>query len=315
MSRCIGPRILARTLLAALIGSCAAPLHAQLFESELYGRPEQDVGVLLEQAEAGDARAAFLLGTRYAAARGEFRDDAEAARWFRKAAEGGLAEAQYNLGVMHAVGRGVPRDLAAAATWYRLAARQGNAEAQYNLGTLYSLGEGVGEDPAEAARWLTLAAEQGLPEAQYNLGVLTEHGRGVAKDPAAALTWYRQAADGGYEPAAARVAALAGGEPAGRGGVRGPDWVAAQDPDLWTVQIMSDTDERRVRAYMERHALAASAAFFTFRKGTRTWYSVIHGTYPSRAEAKRAAAALPPALRAGKPWVRRLAAIQGAMGR
>jgi len=293
----------------------AVPAPGQVEDPRRYGDTLPDASDLLRRAEAGDARAAFLLGTRYASGRGGTRDDAEAARWFGEAAEAGLAEAQYNLGVMHATGRGAARDAAAAARWYRLAARQGNAEAQYNLGTLYSLGEGVPEDAVEAARWLRLAADQGLPEAQYNLGVLTEHGRGVMADPQVALDWYRRAAEGGYPPAAVRAEALSARTAALPGGVRGPDWVARLDPDLWTVQLMSDTDEGRVRAYIRRKGLETVAAYFSFLKGEVIWFSAIHGTYPSRAAANRAAAALPAPLRAGRPWVRRLGAIQGSMRR
>ena len=87
-----------------------------------------DVQALLDLAGQGDARAAFLLGSRFASGNDGVRDDSEAARWFRQAADGGLAEAQYNLGVLYAQGRGVERDLAEAARWYRLAAEQGIAD-------------------------------------------------------------------------------------------------------------------------------------------------------------------------------------------
>jgi TPR repeat protein len=46
----------------------------------------------------------------YDEGRGVPQDDAEAVRWYRKAAEQGDAEAQGKLGVMYANGRGVPND-------------------------------------------------------------------------------------------------------------------------------------------------------------------------------------------------------------
>jgi TPR repeat protein len=42
-------------------------------------------------------------------------------------AEHGDAEAQYNLGILYHDGQGVPRDDAEAVKWYRKAAEQGNA--------------------------------------------------------------------------------------------------------------------------------------------------------------------------------------------
>jgi hypothetical protein len=46
-------------------------------------------------------------------------------------AKGGDADAQFNLGVMYDNGEGVPEDDAEAVKWYRRAAEQGFAEAQY----------------------------------------------------------------------------------------------------------------------------------------------------------------------------------------
>jgi len=172
-----------------------------------------DVTVLLRNAESGDARAAFVLGMRYASPDDSSRDDVEAVRWLRQAAEQGLAEAQYNLGIMYAAGRGVPRDPGQSADWYRQAAEQGLARAQYNLGAQYAVGDGVPRDEKRAASWFERAALQGVPEAVYNLGVLYDLGRGVEPDVATAMQWYERAAEGGYHPAASRLAALRAANP------------------------------------------------------------------------------------------------------
>ena len=58
--------------------------------------------------------------------------------------------AQYNLGVMYENGRGVPQNDAEAVKWYRKAAEQGLASAQNNLGVMYANGEGVPQNDAEA---------------------------------------------------------------------------------------------------------------------------------------------------------------------
>ena len=69
---------------------------------------------LADQGDAAVADAQNNLGVMYDAGLGVPQDDAEAAKWYRKAADQGLASAQYNLGVMHAKGRGVPQDDAEA---------------------------------------------------------------------------------------------------------------------------------------------------------------------------------------------------------
>ena len=69
----------------------------------------------------------------------------------RQAAEQGDADAQFYLGVMYASGQGVPEDDAEAVKWYRRAAEQGEkAEAQLSLGFMNYLVEGVPKNNAEA---------------------------------------------------------------------------------------------------------------------------------------------------------------------
>src|SRR4029077_7080813 len=63
-------------------------------------------------------------------------DDAEAAKWMRKAANQGLADGQFGVGSMYAHGRGVPQSATEAASWYRKAADQGDSTAMNNLAFL-----------------------------------------------------------------------------------------------------------------------------------------------------------------------------------
>jgi localization factor PodJL len=55
--------------------------------------------------------------------------EAEAFRWFRRAAERGVADSQYNLGVMYQQGHGVGVDATEALFWFFVAARQDDADA------------------------------------------------------------------------------------------------------------------------------------------------------------------------------------------
>jgi TPR repeat protein len=60
---------------------------------------------------------------------------------------------------------GLEQDEAEAVKWYRRAAEQGNADAQMRLGVMYGDGRGgLAEDYAEAVKWyrrLSLAAAKG----------------------------------------------------------------------------------------------------------------------------------------------------------
>jgi len=73
------------------------------------------------------------------------------------------------------------RDDAEAEKWYRKAAEQGRAEAQNNLGLMYVLGRGVPQDDAKAVKWFCSAAEQGYTPAQNNLAEMRRQGRGGKK--------------------------------------------------------------------------------------------------------------------------------------
>ncbi len=166
------------------------------------GSPEFNLPDLIERAEQGNANAQFFLGTIYDfGLYGEPENDAEAVRWFHKAADQGHVGAQFHLGHVHDNGEGVPENDAEAVRWYRLAAEQGDGVAQFNLGVMYANGEGVPENDAEAARWYRLAAEQGYPKAQSNLGDMYFFGYGVPTNWAEAVRWWRKAAEQGHASA------------------------------------------------------------------------------------------------------------------
>ena len=101
-------------------------------------------------------------------------NDAEAVKWYRKAADQGFAKAQFNLGVMYVKGEGVPENDAEAFKWYRKAfsADQGFAKAQFNLGVMYHNGEGVPENDIRAYVWWSMAKTQGHADAAHNLDIL-----------------------------------------------------------------------------------------------------------------------------------------------
>ena len=116
---------------------------------------------LRARAESGDSEAQYnLLGVAYADGVGVPQDDAEAARWYRKAAEQGNVFAQTNLGCMYKTGRGVVQDYGAAVRWTRLAAEQGHAVAQYSLAVMYAEGSGVPQDDVQAHMWFNLAVSR-----------------------------------------------------------------------------------------------------------------------------------------------------------
>lgn len=82
------------------------------------------------EAEKGDAQAQCNLGVMYANGVGGPKDEAEAVKWFSKAAEQNCPQAQYNLGVMYANGMGVPKNEEEAHVWINLAGANGDEKAR-----------------------------------------------------------------------------------------------------------------------------------------------------------------------------------------
>src|SRR6266576_2632948 len=86
-------------------------------------------------ADKGDAKAQYELGRAFfSGTLGVAKDEAEAVKWFRKAAEQNAAGDQDLFGVLYAKSQGVAKNKAEAVKWYRKAAEQNVADAQYNLG-------------------------------------------------------------------------------------------------------------------------------------------------------------------------------------
>jgi TPR repeat protein len=157
-----------------------------------------ELAVLMERAESGEAASQWALGMRYLEGRGLQRDYQKAEEWLRRAAEQGSVRAQYRLGRMHDKGEGISTDPAGAAAWYRKAAEQGSIAAQNNLGNLYRDGRGVPQDHAEAVSWYRKAAEAGDAAAQANLSTMYANGHGVEQDSEQAAHWLRQSARQGH---------------------------------------------------------------------------------------------------------------------
>ena len=72
--------------------------------------------------------------------KGDFKTAAEE---FLKDAEKGDHRAMYAIGSMYAVGRGVEQNYKDAYKWFSRAAKHGRPDAQYKLGVMYEEGAGI----------------------------------------------------------------------------------------------------------------------------------------------------------------------------
>ena len=100
----------------------------------------------------------YKFGIKYENGEGVVPDNAEAVKWYTKAAEQGKAEGQRSLGLAYYTGTGVQRDYKQAVEWHRKAAMQGLDSAQRNLGIAYYNSADVPQDYKLAYAWASLSA-------------------------------------------------------------------------------------------------------------------------------------------------------------
>ena len=131
----------------------------------------------------------------FANGRGISKDDAEAVRWYRKAAEQGNAKGQNNLGSCpNEKGQGVSKDedLRRCGGFLRPQNRA-TLKRKPILGLHTLMVVAFPKDDMEAVRWFRKAVEQGNANAQIGSGAMYSLGRGVAKkDKAEAVQWFPQ---------------------------------------------------------------------------------------------------------------------------
>jgi TPR repeat protein len=166
-------------------------------EASLSGGAEARAALIRAGAEAGIAEAQAVYGQMRLDGAGVARAEADALRWFRRAAARQHLMALNMVGRCYDLGWGTRIDKRKAAECYRVAAERGLHWAMYNYATLLTLGQGVAEDKAEALRWFERAAALGNAKAVNFIGSFHEDGGVVARDLGQAAACYRRAAEGG----------------------------------------------------------------------------------------------------------------------
>ncbi len=205
--------------------------------------PEAGPLALREAAARGDAKAQFIIASRYLDGQSVAQDLPKAAYWYQQSAARGLAPAQYRLATLFERGKGVPQDLATALVWYERAAESGNLKAMHNAAVIAAGNQAGTPNYDKAFRWFLAAAEQGLQDSQFNLAVLFERGLGTRIDKQEALFWYSLAAkqgDGDATKRASMLAKVLGGEETAKIADRAAAWTPIPTPDDANVVAVTD---------------------------------------------------------------------------
>mgnify|MGYP001818363064 FL=1 len=93
-------------------------------------------------------------------------------------------------------------------------------------------------------------------------------------------------------------------------GIHGPDWLAQQNNEDYTLQIFSSYDQQVIEQLVSQYKLYDSAAWYKTRREQGDLYSLTYGRYPTKQSALDAFRALPEELRRQKPWARSFASIK-----
>ncbi len=126
---------------------------------------------LRNAATRGHVKAAVTMGDALLLGNGVAQSQADAIRWYQKAAESGSPTAYIRLGDLHA-GHSSRMEAPRALEWYRKAAEANSAIAMVRLGKMFNEGRGVPQDQALAATWFSRAAAAGSGAAMVELSAL-----------------------------------------------------------------------------------------------------------------------------------------------
>lgn len=176
--------------------------------------------------------------------------------------------------------------------------------------------------PFRAWPWLAVSAGSALLLVLLVIGLLLQ-GRGAPGAPA--LTVEGVPGGSSFAPGFGRLDDLVpfsgGAAPVAEAVVptehapefRDSDWVKAQKPDAWTIQVMAAREEEAVKRFLAGREDRGDFAYFVFPQEGSTWYVVTLGSYPTRELADGIAASKGLEPGAGGTFPRRLSVYQEAL--
>ena len=87
-------------------------------------------------------------------------------------------------------------------------------------------------------------------------------------------------------------------------------WLQSQNPEHYTLQLFSTSNEKFIKKHIVQHHLTGKADYFRSSAGT---YALVYGAYSTRNAAQHAVKQLPRHLIAGKPWIRSFKSIHASL--
>ncbi len=85
-----------------------------------------------------------------------------------------------------------------------------------------------------------------------------------------------------------------------------PDWLASQNKNHFTLQLMGSRNRASVEGYRRSNKLGQEAAVIKTLHQGGEWYVLVYGSYATKAKARAAIPKLPANLRKASPWPRKI---------
>ncbi|MES2918035.1 MAG: SPOR domain-containing protein [Pseudomonadota bacterium] len=94
---------------------------------------------------------------------------------------------------------------------------------------------------------------------------------------------------------------------------RAGEWVVAQSPEAWTIQVMAAREEEAVKRFLAEREDRIDFSYFLFPQEGSYWYVVTVGSFPSRELAEGVAASKGLGAGQGQGFARRFGTYQEAL--
>lgn len=156
------------------------------------GRYKEALALIKPQADAGDGRAATLVGYLNEV---RFNNIGEGVRWYKKGMELNDSLAHSNMARIYYR----MTDYKLAAKTYEKASELGDTGADAAIGNMYLNGIYYTRDYKKALVYIQKAVAANEPQAITDLAICYENSYGVARDMNKAIELYRRGAAGGNE--------------------------------------------------------------------------------------------------------------------
>ncbi|MFK8030007.1 MAG: AAA family ATPase [Gammaproteobacteria bacterium] len=93
-------------------------------------------------------------------------------------------------------------------------------------------------------------------------------------------------------------------------GLQPEEWVMAQSPDTYIIQILAAKKREVVSRFLQGEIADLDMAYYRKNRNQEEWFVLVSGTYDSYNSAKQASLSLPEKARKAKPWIRSIADVQ-----